>query len=369
MHLPLSPFTLARKSRTPAAPGRLARFDDFGSNPGQLNAWTFVPETTGSEQTLPLVVVLHGCTQTAAGYDRGSGWSELAAAYGFAVLFPEQQRANNANLCFNWFEPADTRRGAGEALSIAQMVEAMTERDGIDRDRVFVTGLSAGGAMTSVMLALYPEMFAGGAILAGLPHGAAASVAEAFQQMRSPSPARRSSGSSIKQASRHAGPWPAVAIWHGTADSVVSPSNADAIARQWKEIHRLSDSAAEEDRVDGHPHRVWRDADGKILVEEYRVTGMGHGAPLATTGECGCGEAGAFMLEVGISSTVHSAKTWGLLNERRTPARRPTPQAPPEAPIETPAARGAYASAAAPQRADRITRVIEDALRKAGLMK
>ena len=366
MHLPLASFPLPGMSRTPPPSGRLARLDGFGSNPGQLNAWTFVPDKADSGEAPPLVVVLHGCTQTAAGYDRGSGWSELAEAYGFAVLFPEQQRANNANSCFNWFEPGDTRRDAGEALSIAQMIESMIERDGVDRERVFITGLSAGGAMTSVMLAIYPELFAGGAILAGLPHGAAASVAEAFQQMRSPSPTRRTSGSSIKQASRHSGPWPAVSIWHGTADSVVSPSNADAIARQWKEVHRLSDGNAEEDRVDGYPHRVWRDADGKILVEEYRVTGMGHGTPLATTGECGCGEAGAFMLEVGISSTVHSAKTWGLLNERRTAVHR-TPQARGEARVETAAALDP--SAARRHGTDRITQVIEDALRKAGLMK
>jgi poly(hydroxyalkanoate) depolymerase family esterase len=368
MHLPLNRFPLARKSRAPSPPSRLARLDGFGSNPGQLHAWTFVPDRE-SGRALPLVVVLHGCTQTAAGYDRGSGWAELAAAFGFSVLFPEQQRSNNANLCFNWFEPQDTRRGAGEALSIAQMIEAMIARDGVDRDRVFITGLSAGGAMTSVMLAIHPELFAGGAILAGLPHGAAASVAEAFQQMRSPSPTRRTSGSSIKQASRHAGPWPAVSIWHGTADSVVSPSNADAIARQWREVHRLSDRDGEEDRVDGYPHRVWRDADGKVLVEEYRVTGMGHGTPLATTGECGCGEAGAFMLEVGISSTVHSAKTWGLLNERRTEVRHEPRPAARGADAETVALPDGPPSTALPRGTDSITKVIEDALRKAGLMK
>ena len=222
--------------------------------------------------------------------------------------------------------------------------------------------------MTSVMLALYPEMFAGGAILAGLPHGAAASVQEAFQQMRAPSATRRTTGSSIRQARQHAGRWPVVSIWHGTADSVVSPSNADAIARQWREVHRLSDRDGEEDRVDGYPHRVWRDADGKVLVEEYRVTGMGHGTPLATTGECGCGEAGAFMLEVGISSTVHSAKTWGLLNERRAAVRCNTRQAPAHAQVETAAAPDEHTSAQ-PHGTDRITQVIEDALRKAGLMK
>ena len=100
------------------------------------------------------------------------------------MLFPEQQRANNANLCFNWFVPEDIRRDSGEALSIRQMIEATVVAHGIDRRRIFVTGLSAGGAMASVMLATYPEIFAGGAIIAGLPYGSAATIPEAFDRMR-----------------------------------------------------------------------------------------------------------------------------------------------------------------------------------------
>jgi poly(hydroxyalkanoate) depolymerase family esterase len=360
-----------KRLRAPASRGRLAKLDAFGSNPGHLNAWCFVPER-GAAEPLPLVVVLHGCTQSAAGYDKGSGWSELAAAYGFAVLLPEQQPANNANLCFNWFEPGDTRRGAGEALSIAQMIEAMADRHDIDRQRVFVTGLSAGGAMTSVMLAIYPELFAGGAILAGLPHGAAASVPEALQQMRAHTPSVRSSGRSILSASQHDGRWPSVSVWHGTADTVVSPSNSDAIARQWKEVHGISGAPDEDAPVDGHPHRAWRDREGKVMVEEYRVTGMGHGTPLATAGECGCGEAGAFMLEAGISSTVRSAQTWGLLSRRHVPETAPGGAEPgPAGGAERPDA--AVSPRERPMRtgvaSDPITRVIEDALRKAGLMK
>jgi poly(hydroxyalkanoate) depolymerase family esterase len=96
-----------------------------------------------------------------AGYNHGSGWARLADCHKFALLYPEQQRSNNANLCFNWFMPHDIRRDAGEALSIREMVEALVIRHRIDRERIFVTGLSAGGAMTSVMLATYPDVFAG----------------------------------------------------------------------------------------------------------------------------------------------------------------------------------------------------------------
>ncbi|MBB3236497.1 poly(3-hydroxybutyrate) depolymerase, partial [Phyllobacterium endophyticum] len=95
---------------------RLDILPDFGSNPGRLRAWKYIPAALPANS--PLVVILHGCTQTAAEYDLGSGWSALADRFGFALLFPEQQRVNNPNLCFNWFSPSQTTRGHGEVLSI-----------------------------------------------------------------------------------------------------------------------------------------------------------------------------------------------------------------------------------------------------------
>jgi poly(hydroxyalkanoate) depolymerase family esterase len=295
-----------------AEPARLAQLSDFGTNPGNLKAWYYSPREVPGK--CPLVVVLHGCTQAAQGFDDGSGWSALAETNGFAVVYPEQQRANNPNLCFNWFSPGDTRRGTGETLSIAQMIGSMIKHHNADEQRVFITGLSAGGAMTSVMLATYPEKFAGGAILAGLPHGAADSVMEALQQMKVHTPSARTSGQSIQDAAGHTGEWPTISIWHGTADSIVDQSNADAILKQWLQVHGLSDVPDQTDLVDRHPHKVWRDSAGKLIVEEYRITGMGHGVPLAAGGEDGFGTPGAFMLEAGISSTVLSAQAWGLLS-------------------------------------------------------
>lgn len=150
----------------------LIELKNFGSNPGTLACWLYLPSILAPKT--PLVVVLHGCTQNAATYDHGSGWSKLAEEKGFAVLFPEQQRANNANLCFNWFEPDDIRRDAGEALSIRQMIRHVVESHGMDPGKIFVTGLSAGGAMANVMPVTYPELFAGGAIIGGLPYGSKA---------------------------------------------------------------------------------------------------------------------------------------------------------------------------------------------------
>src|ERR1700687_1781230 len=158
----------------------------FGSNPGGIKMFSFVP---GNLQQPPaLVVILHGCGQTAAGYDLGAGWSTLAKHYGFALLMPEQQSSNNANGCFNWFNPEDTARERGEACSIRQMIAHMVADYGIDQRRIFATGLSAGGAMTSALLATYPEIFAAGAIIAGLPFGVATNVREALNGMfQSPS--------------------------------------------------------------------------------------------------------------------------------------------------------------------------------------
>jgi len=175
-----------RKGRSGFAPSamiddRLSDLEGARSNPGNLRARFYVPG--GLKRGAPLVVVLHGCTQNAAVYDHGSGWSTLADHHGFALLFPEQRRDNNPMLCFNWFSGGDTRRGIGEAASIAAMIEAMKRSHDVDPDRIFVTGLSAGGAMASVMLATYPDVFAAGAILAGVAYGCADSVQDAFDCM------------------------------------------------------------------------------------------------------------------------------------------------------------------------------------------
>ena len=287
------------------------RFSDlaaFGSNPGQLRAHLYTPEnlTAGA----PLVVVLHGCTQTAADYDYGSGWSELADRCGFAVLFPEQQRGNNPNLCFNWFVPGDAKRDAGEPLSIRQMIETVVAAHDIDARRVFVTGLSAGGAMAAIMLATYPEMFAGGAIIAGLPYGCAKTVAEAFERMRGNG--LTDGDSRMREASDYKGPWPIVSVWHGTADQTVHPANAEAILRQWRMVHVLDENPSRTELVDNYPRRVWCDANGRALIEMYSITGMGHGTPLATTGDEACGASGPHMLEANICSTRRIAEFWGL---------------------------------------------------------
>jgi poly(hydroxyalkanoate) depolymerase family esterase len=171
----------------------------------------------------PLVIALHGCTQTSDEYDHGTGWSSLADRLGFAVVYPQQQPANNPKNCFSWFLPGDIARGHDEALSIKEMVEHAIAKFAADRRKVFVTGLSAGGAMASVMLATYPEVFAGGAIIAGLPYGCASNVQQAFEAMfMDHGHAAQALGDRVRAASRHRGSWPKISVWHGTSDPIVA---------------------------------------------------------------------------------------------------------------------------------------------------
>ncbi len=304
----------AAKPRSVAKPAAgLQEIKAFGSNPGRLRMLRYVP--AGLPKKSPLVVVLHGCQQTAEAYDLGSGWSTLARERGFAVVYAEQKRSNNGNLCFNWFRPSNVTRDRGEVMSIRQMVAKMASAHGIDRKRVFVTGLSAGGAMAAAMLATYPDVFRGGGVIAGLPYGAARDVHRALAAMKSaPERAGREWGDLVRAASPVTRDFPAVSIWHGTKDHTVSLSNADALLQQWLDVHGLEAAAYTQSDVDGHIRRVWKDASGKVAVELYLIDGMGHGTPLKPrpASRVKADTPGPYMLDAGISSSMHLATAWGL---------------------------------------------------------
>ena len=290
----------------------LAEITGFGANPGDLRMFAYVPENL---QPAPaLVVVLHGCGQTAAGYDLGAGWSTLAQHYGFALLMPEQQLSNNGQGCFNWFNPEDTARDSGEACSIRQMIARMVSDHAIDTRRIYVTGLSAGGAMTTVMLATYPETFAAGAVIAGLPFGVATNVREALNGMfQTPAHPAGELGDLVRNASQHKGPWPKISVWHGSADRTVNPANANEILKQWLDVHHLPPAPMSEGTVDGYPHQIWWNANGETVVESYTITNMAHGTPLGLAdNDQRYGAEGAFLIEAGISSSHHIANFFGL---------------------------------------------------------
>ncbi len=310
----------------PDVPSRLTEVTEFGDNPGALRMFQYRPAVLADEPAL--VVVLHGCTQTAAAYDTGSGWSLAADQAGFVLLYPEQQTGNNPRTCFNWFSRRDTTAGRGEAGSIRAMIDWAMATHGIAPGRVFITGLSAGGAMTVAMLALYPDLFAAGAVIAGMPFRAATTVSGALTAMfegRQHSP--QEWGDLVRGASEHTGPWPRLSVWQGDADNVVAPVNAGEIVKQWLDVHALDPRACQSGPVAGYPHRVWPGADGRPVIESWTIAGMGHGTPIDPSRPDG-GVVGPFMLDAGISSTARIADFFGLTAPHVAVGAEPLPAAP-----------------------------------------
>jgi hypothetical protein len=209
------------------------------------------------------------------------------------------------------------------------MIARAVDDIGIDRERIFVTGLSAGGAMTSVMLATYPEIFAGGAVIAGLPFGVASNMREALSGMFQSS-ARPASelGDLVRSASNHKGPWPKLSVWHGSADRTVNPANANEIVKQWLDVHQLPPAPMSEGTVNGHPRQVWWNAEGETIIESYTITDMAHGTPLGIgDNDKRYGAEGAFLIEAGISSSYQIANFFGLTEWIRRPRESLKPPA------------------------------------------
>jgi poly(hydroxyalkanoate) depolymerase family esterase len=289
----------------------LVEVNDFGSNPGKLQMFEYVPSSHPAKP--PLVVAMHGCTQNAHDFANHSGWPELANRLGFLLVFPQQRLLNNPAKCFNWFLPADSTRNSGEALSIKQMVDKMKAAHGVDASRVYVTGLSGGGAMTNVMLAAYPDVFAGGAIMSGVPYGCAHGLSETFACMESDvAKTPQQWGDLVRDADRGAASWPIVSIWHGSADRIIAPVNAREEMMQWTNVHGLP-APSTSDTVNGFPHQVFKTSDGKAVVEVYSITDMGHGQAVAPgNGPKNCGSAEAFFPNEGICSAYYALKFWGI---------------------------------------------------------
>lgn len=267
---------------TPGSPHPgLVEVADFGSNPGRLSMLAHLP-TDPPTPDQPLIVLLHGCGQPAAGFAHDTGWADLADRLGIPLVLPEQSDENNRARCFNWFLPSHSSRGQGEALSIREMVATAIERFGSDPDRVFVAGLSAGGAMTAALLAAYPDVFAGGAVVAGLPVGAAGNISEALRRMAEAGPVR--SPAAWAEQVRHAapidypGPWPSISIWHGEADRVVDPANSSLLAVQWSALHGLDPTAMETAEFLGMRRDRWDAAEGPV-VEKWSLPELAHEWP------------------------------------------------------------------------------------------
>lgn len=302
----------------------------FGTNPGNLRMFSYVPANVAP--MAPLIVVLHGCKQRAATFARDAGWLALADSAKLVLLLPEQKGlpsylydlpwaaswatwfgANNQNACFNWFEPEDMARDRGEPLSLRQMIDAMIRRYSVDQSRVYVVGLSAGGAMAAVMLAAYPERFAGGAVVAGVPYGCADGVAKALQCMspgmdQTPAEWRRR----VRELTGVEGRVPPVSIWHGDADTRVVPRNRQELVEQWTAVHGIPATPARSERNGRMTRELYTDGAGVTQVESVLVEGLGHAFPIRPDDAAPCGQPGDYVISAGVCAAKEIARFWGL---------------------------------------------------------
>ncbi len=300
----------------------LDRVTTFGSNPGALDMYVHVPADL--PDGAPLVVVMHGCSQTASAME-AAGWNALADARGFAVLYPEQRTANNPVRCFNWAgeygDLANLTRGQGENQSILSMIDHMISTHGIDGARVHVAGFSAGAAFAAVLLATWPDRFASGAIMSGLPFRCATDVSGAYDcQSMHLHPERQKSaaqwGDLVRAAHPgYAGPRPRVQIWHGTADSIVADENQLESIEQWTNVLGI-DVTADATETLGTVSRTEYRSGSTVLVEAFTATGMGHAVCVGRTDATyPCGpQAASYYEDEGVCSTWRAARFFGLLD-------------------------------------------------------
>jgi poly(hydroxyalkanoate) depolymerase family esterase len=237
--------------------------------------------------------MLHGCTQDPVTFAAATSMGDAADRHGFVVVYPGQDRRRNPQGCWSWFLPDHQQRGAGEPEAIVAIVRELIETDRrctIDPKRVFVAGLSSGGAMAAILAACYPDLFAAVAVHSGLAYGSATSLASAFQAMASPGADADARGRAAHAAmGEHSRPVPSIVI-HGSADRTVAPANATQVLRQSMITNHLAAPETCEHDI-ARPSTTWRaqvhgghaylrsqwiDQRGKLMHELLEVDSLGH---------------------------------------------------------------------------------------------
>jgi len=247
------------------------------------NYHLYLPGRHAAAKSWPLLVMLHGCKQDPVTFSDGTRMNQLADQQGFLVLYPEQRRWANAYRCWNWFDSSAQRAG-GEAALIAGMVREVTATYGVDPGRVYIAGLSAGGAMASIMASCYGKLFAACAVHSGLMYRAAESVSEATNAMKNGSRASPENTARQALAQQDFAFVPAMVI-HGSRDETVNPVNAEQMVEQFMAMARLSDGGdralteftSSEHGGDHYPYEVreYRRGD-TLLVKKVMVDGLDH---------------------------------------------------------------------------------------------
>jgi len=257
--------------RAPVAVPNGARFEErvftnvAGSRPYKL----YVPSTYAGEP-LPLVVMLHGCTQSPDDFAAGTQMNELAEEMGFLVAYPGQTQAANMQKCWNWFNAADQQRDGGEPSLIAGITRAVIDEFAVSPGRVYIAGLSAGGAAAAIMGATYPDLYAAVGVHSGLACGAARDMVSAFGAMKQ-------GGGAVAVRAGSGQPVPTI-IFHGDRDTTVHPVNGDEVATQAKAgaVHRTEADRGMSQGGMTFTRTVHRDDAGRAMLEQWVLHGAGH---------------------------------------------------------------------------------------------
>jgi len=258
--------------RAPILP-KGARFEQlaFANEAGSRDYKLYVPSSF-TDQPVPLVMMLHGCTQSPDDFAAGTRMNLLAEEFGFLVAYPAQPKSSNPSKCWNWFRPGDQRRGRGEPALIAGIAQQIAKDYPIARSQIYVAGLSAGGAAAAIIGGAYPDIFAAVGVHSGLACGAASDIPSAFSAMRQgdsrPIPHRQTSSSR---------PVPTI-VFHGDRDSTVSPVNGNQViaqARAGADLTRTVDSGQS---LGGIKYTCVSetDQDGRTVLEHWTLHGYGH---------------------------------------------------------------------------------------------
>lgn len=253
--------------RKPSVPGDTFTAGTFRNSAGHRSYKLYVPPNAG-EQPLPLVVMLHGCTQDADDFAAGTAMNDAARAQGFYVLYPTQSQQANPQKCWNWFKHNHQQKGRGEPAILAGMTRSVMEQHAIDPKRVYVAGLSAGGAMAAILAGQYPELYAAAGVHSGLAAGVASDLSSALSAMK---------GTGVRAAMPTGTGAPTI-VFHGDRDATVHPSNARAVA----EATAGAKARVETSRVPGAGTRrsasrhVYRNAAGDVMAEYWEIHGAGH---------------------------------------------------------------------------------------------
>ncbi len=261
----------------PAAPEGASFTTATYTNAAGARQYRLYVPANRSDERLALIIMLHGCAQTPDDFAAGTRMNALAEEHGFLVAYPRQNARANMRQCWNWFRPEDQRRGEGEPSILAGITEEIVSQHGVDPGRVYIAGLSAGGAAAAIMGDVYPDLYAGVCVHSGLPSAAARDLASAFDAMRL--------GAKVKEPSAKRIP---TIIFHGEKDFIVHPSNGEAVAaKALGEAHGLSQTTEQGRTGRGRAYvRIsYADAAGRTVCEHWRIPEGGH----AWSGGCRSG--------------------------------------------------------------------------------